>query len=194
MLGIMGSTIGLACGGTPARMAAPRSVPTPTRLFRSKAAPPLACIWSTICWGTPFASSRWGSRLASWVPNSEPAIESPTVPPIWRKNVRFDVATPSLLKGTAFWMTMVKTARVGPIPTPVTNCQTQMVGIAVAAASWVKSTEPMPRTVSAPSSSTLYLPVRATIWPLTMLELITPIRSGIRAYPLAVADSPRTTW
>ena len=52
----------------------------------------------------------------------------------------------------------------------------------------------MPSRVIAASSSTLYLPVRATIWPLTMLDAMTPIRSGMRAYPLVVALSPSTTW
>ncbi len=50
------------------------------------------------------------------------------MPPIWRKNVRFEVATPSFVNGTAFWTTIVKTASVGPMPMPVMNCQTQITG------------------------------------------------------------------
>ena len=103
------------------------------------------------------------------------------MPPIWRKKVRFDVATPSFANGTAFWTTIVKTASVGPIPIPSTSCQTQIAGMSVVAPRFVNRYEPIPRSVIAPRSSTLYLPVRATIWPLTMLEAMTPIRSGIRA-------------
>ena len=51
-----------------------------------------------------------------------------TVPPIWRKNVRLDVATPSWRNGTAFWMTMVKTENVGPTPRPTMNIHSHTTG------------------------------------------------------------------
>ena len=52
-------------------------------------------------------------RGCSWndVAKIVPTIASATVPPIWRKNVRFDVATPSCWNGTAFWTTIVEAPR-----------------------------------------------------------------------------------
>ena len=43
---------------------------------------------------------------------------------------------------------------------------------------FVKSRDPMHTSAMDPTSSVLYLPVRATIWPLTTLAMMTPSRSG----------------
>ena len=50
------------------------------------------------------------------------------MPPIWRKNVRLLVATPSFENGTAFWTMIVKTDSVGPMPRPVMNIHRNMTG------------------------------------------------------------------
>ena len=68
-----------------------------------------------------------------------PATARPTEPPIWRKKVRLLVATPSCRNGTAFWTTIVKTEKVGPMPTPAMNIQSHTVGMSVSAVSWVIS-------------------------------------------------------
>ena len=82
-------------------------------------------------------------------------MASATVPPIWRKNVRLDVATPSSWNGTAFWTTIVKTANVGPTPRPAMNIQTQTIGTGVSSVSWVMSAVAMPMSAIAPTSSHL---------------------------------------
>jgi hypothetical protein len=82
-------------------------------------------------------------------------MASPTEPPICRKNVRLDVATPSCWTGTAFWTTTVKTLNVGPIPRPRTNIQNQRDGSGVSDRSWVMRTRPAPMMTRADRSSTL---------------------------------------
>jgi hypothetical protein len=67
-------------------------------------------------------------------------MASPIEPPICRKNVRLPVATPSRLKGTEAWTTMVKTESVGPTPRPVTNIHAHITGRSVSACRFVKRT------------------------------------------------------
>ena len=67
------------------------------------------------------------------MPKIVPTKARATEPPIWRKNVRFEVATPSSWNGTAFWTTIVKTANVGPTPRPAMNIQSQTIGTGVSA-------------------------------------------------------------
>ena len=73
------------------------------------------------------------------MPKIVPTIARATVPPIWRKNVRLEVATPSWRNGTAFWTMIVKTENVGPTPRPAMNIQSHTIGIRVSAVSWVIS-------------------------------------------------------
>ena len=80
-------------------------------------------------------------------------IARATDPPIWRKKVRFDVATPSSWKGTAFWTMIVKLDSVGPMPRPTMSIQNQSAGSGVSAVSWVIMRSPtaiirIPPTVS----------------------------------------------
>ena len=84
-----------------------------------------------------------------------PTIARAIAPPIWRKNVRFEVATPSSWNGTAFWTTIVKTANVGPTPSPARNIQAQTIGSGVVAVSWVMRAVATPIRVIAPTSSHL---------------------------------------
>ena len=85
-----------------------------------------------------------------------PTMASATEPPIWRKKVRFDVATPSFWNGTAFWTMIVKTANVGPMPRPAMNIQTQTMGSGVSSASsCVISAQAMPISTMAPTTSHL---------------------------------------
>src|SRR5262249_29399731 len=93
--------------------------------------------------------------FANAVPNTVPTIASATEPPIWRKNVRLEVATPSMLKGTAFWTTRVKTANVGPTPRPAMNIQSQTTGIGATARSWFTSAMATAISEMAPTSSHL---------------------------------------
>jgi hypothetical protein len=81
--------------------------------------------------GVPCARSWIGICSRNPWPNSVPTIASPTEPPICRKKVRLDVATPSCWTGTAFWTTTVKTLNVGPMPSPSTNIQNQRDGSGV---------------------------------------------------------------
>ena len=72
----------------------------------------------------------------------------------------------------------MKTASVGPIPAPRTNCQKRITHGSDVAARFVNRSDPIPTSTTDASSSALYRPVRATIWPLTMLETMTPTSSG----------------
>ena len=89
--------------------------------------------------------------VAKIVPTKASAI----VPPIWRKNVRFDVATPSCLNGTAFWMTIVGTENVVPTPRPAMNIHSQTTGTGVSLVSWVISRTPKPMSATEPTISHL---------------------------------------
>src|SRR6478735_12601099 len=89
--------------------------------------------------GTPASAIDGAISSANFDPKIVPTIASATVPPIWRKNVRFDVATPRYWNDTAFWTTSVKTANVGPTPRPAMNIQSQTTGTGVSARSWVIS-------------------------------------------------------
>ena len=84
-----------------------------------------------------------------------PTKASATVPPIWRKNVRLEVATPSSWNGTAFWMTIVKTEKVGPTPRPARNIHSQTTSTGVSAVSWVISRVASPISAIDPTSSHL---------------------------------------
>ena len=100
-----------------------------------KSSAPLLLAWpnpATTCGGTP-AALICGTRLLEErrQPKIVPTIASATEPPIWRKNVRFDVATPSTLNGTAFWTTIVKTEKVGPTPRPARNIHNEQAGAVV---------------------------------------------------------------
>ena len=71
-------------------------------------------------WSTNCGRHARGPRAGRAAPASNasrrpcPAMARPTEPPIWRKNVRLQVATPSFWNGTAFWMTIVNTDERGP--------------------------------------------------------------------------------
>src|SRR5512135_2800809 len=166
-----GATAAWAAGGSPARIALPRSSPTPDTWLRSKLPVDMARWIPVTTWGGTPAAPSWGT---SWslnvVSNTVPAIARAMVPPIWRKNVRLDVATPSSWKGTAFWTMIVNTVRVGPTPTPAMNIQSQKTGSGVVAVSWVMRAVPTPMIRIDTTTSHLYRPVRATTWP-EMIEL-----------------------
>ena len=66
-------------------------------------------------------------------------------------DVGFEVATPSMLNGTAFWTIRVKTAKVGPTPMPAMNIQDQTIGTRVSARSWVVRAVAMPMRTIAPT-------------------------------------------
>ena len=105
--------------------------------------------------GTP-AAAIWGTR-SSWsvcakiVPTNARATE----PPIWRKKVRFDVATPIWRNGTEFWITIVNTENVGPTPRPAMNIHSHTMGSGVSCVSWVMSAVPRPRMAIEPTRSHL---------------------------------------
>src|SRR5262249_22765992 len=108
--------------------------------------------------------------------------------------VRFDVATPSLLNGTAFWTTIVNTDSVGPMPTPVMNIHTHRTGRSVFA--WMpRIRDSPPAMIATPARMiALYLPVRATSWP-AMIELkIRPASSASDWRPESVGLTPFTNW
>ena len=136
----------------------PKLWPTPVWLFRSMPWPD-AIAWLNDAWN--WATNGWKAGGASvaidlnttsvWAgscsrrpdPNSVPAIASPTEPPIWRKNVRLLVATPSFENGTAFWTMIVNTDRLGPMPSPAMNIHSNRTGYSVSAVSWVIRLIPM---------------------------------------------------
>ena len=78
-----------------------------------------------------------------------------TEPPIWRKKVRLDVATPIWRNGTEFWITIVNTENVGPTPRPARNIQNQTIGSGVSLVSWVISAVARPRMAIATTRSSL---------------------------------------
>src|SRR6476659_9025331 len=97
-------------------------------------------------WGGTPAAVIWGTR-SFWNVSAKivPTNARATDPPIWRKNVRFDVATPICRNGTEFWITMVNTENVGPTPRPARNIQNQTIGSGVSLVSWVISAVAIPR-------------------------------------------------
>ena len=63
------------------------------------------------------AVSSVASRVAKIAPNSATPIE----PPIERKNVAVDVATPRSRAGASFWTTRTRTCITRPMPMPRTS-------------------------------------------------------------------------
>ena len=53
------------------------------------------------------------------------------------------MAVPSRATGTPFWTIRVKTAKVGPTPSPVTNIQPHTTGSGVVASRWVSIHSPI---------------------------------------------------
>ena len=117
---------------------------------------------STICFGTPAATICVGISSANCVAKTVLRAARPTDPPIWRKNVRLEVATPRALIGTAFWTTIVNTPSVGPMPRPVMNIHDQRTGSGVSA--WMFDIRYRPTAMTArPAMITgLYFPVLET--------------------------------
>ena len=72
----------------------------------------------------------------------------------------------------------MNTDRVGPMPTPATNIQSQSAGYDVSARSWVMRAMPTVMATSAEMTIALYLPVRETSAPATIELPISPISSG----------------
>ena len=64
---------------------------------------------------------RSASSVASRLEKIAPKMETPTAPPIWRNSVEPDVATPSILYGTAFWAASTSTCITIPRPSPSTS-------------------------------------------------------------------------
>ena len=60
-----------------------------------------------------------------------PVMASPTVPPTCWKKVRLLVAVPNRSTGTLFCTISVKTANVGPTPSPVMSMASQSIGMGV---------------------------------------------------------------
>ena len=64
-------------------------------------------------------------KPASWSASREakiaPKIATPNEPPIERKNVAVEVATPMFSGGASFWTTSTSTCITSPMPTPTTS-------------------------------------------------------------------------
>ena len=67
-------------------------------------------------WGTALPR-RWVSRLVNTAPKSETPIE----PPMVRKKVTVEVATPRSAMGASFWVASTMTCITSPMPAPSTN-------------------------------------------------------------------------
>ena len=63
------------------------------------------------------AASSCASRAAKIAPNTA----TPSEPPIERKNVAVEVATPMLRAGASFCTTSTRTCMTRPMPTPTTS-------------------------------------------------------------------------
>ncbi len=69
-----------------------------------------------------FTPCSWLARLPTrTLEKIAPKIAVPNEPPIDRKNVAPEVATPSSLCGTAFWTMMTSTCMTPPMPMPSTS-------------------------------------------------------------------------
>ncbi len=123
-----------------------------------------------------------------------PKIAVPKDPPIDRKNVAPEVATPSSLCGTAFCTMMTSTCITPPRPMPRTSMYSE------------SSTEDVPTPmrdsrnrpsviVAVPAiGQNRYLPVLLMIWPDPIETTSSPAISGSSWTPENVGDTPRTTW
>ena len=71
-----------------------------------------------------------------------PAIASPIVPPTCWNRVTLLVAVPRNRTGTAFCTTSVKTAKLGPMPTPVIAIHSHSIGSGVSGRMLVSRNSP----------------------------------------------------
>ena len=70
------------------------------------------------------------------VNSTENSTATPSVPPIWRKKVDAEVATPMSLGPTAFWLAIVRVCMSWPSPSPTKNMPSMTYQTGVEA--WMK--------------------------------------------------------
>ena len=130
------------------------------------------------------------SRLAKIAPK----IAVPNDPPIERKNVAPEVATPSSLCGTPFCTMVTSTCMTLPRPRPRMSMKTASSNVGVPTP--IRCSRNRPRVIAAvPAIGKIrYLPVREMICPDEMDIARSPTISGSRYSPETVGEMPRTTW
>ena len=127
--------------------------------------------------GTAEDSSR-GSSSTRRELKSVPAIARPTLPPSCWNRVRLLVAVPICRGATAPCTTSAKIENIGPTPRPVMNIHAQRTGSGVSARRFERRNRPIASVTAALSASSLYRPVRATIWPDAIALMMSPPRSA----------------
>ena len=123
-----------------------------------------------------------------------PKIAVPNEPPIERKNVAPEVATPSSLCGTPFCTMITSTCMTPPRPMPSTSMHS--ASKAVDDEGVIRDSRNRPMVISAVPAigKKRYLPVRAMTWPEVIETSSSPAISGSRYTPEMVGEMPRTTW
>ena len=152
---------------------------------------------------SPRARSPAGSRTpCSWVARLPtrtlekiaPKMAVPNEPPMDRKNVAPEVATPSSLCGTAFCTMMTSTCITPPMPMPRISMYSQSSTAGVPTPMRDSRYRPTAVTADPAIGKNRYLPVREIIWPDPIDTISSPAISGRIWTPDSVGETPLTTW
>src|ERR1017187_6896385 len=125
----------------------------------------------------------WGRLAGRRLLKLAPKAATPKEPPIERKNVEEDVATPSWLRGTAFCTATTSTCMTPPMPTPRTTMYSDETTSEVDGVSRENRKRPRPTTAVPRTGKILYLPHLVTSRPLMMNVTSIPPTSGSSCSP-----------
>ena len=140
---------------------------------------------------------RLGERppisVGSGVNRIDRKAAAPIVPPIWRKKVTDEVATPISRGETAFCTARMTGWKLKPSPRPSSTMNGTSVHTEVSALT-TNDSDTRATTISTmpTSGKILYLPVREIAMPEPMAPVMMPATSGIICRPATVALEPWT--
>src|ERR1035437_568253 len=123
-----------------------------------------------------------------------PKIAVPNDPPMDRKKVAPEGATPSSGEGTACWPISTSACTTQPSPTPSTNMYSAATVKLVPTPNRDKSKSPIVRSAVPAIGKTRQRPVLLMRIPDPVEQMMRPTRSGNSWRPEVVGDSPCTIW
>ena len=158
--------------------------------------PPCASCWAwAAASGLAAAASpiRPPTSVGSRVNSTDRKAAVPIVPPIWRKKVTDEVATPISRGETAFCTARMTGWKLKPSPSPIMTMNGTMTQIEVSALTTTDSDSSAITISATPTSGkVLYFPVFEIVVPEMMPPLMMPSTNGVICSPATVALEPCT--
>src|SRR5690606_4113533 len=123
-----------------------------------------------------------------------PRALTPTAPPMLRKNVTTEVATPRSCAGTSFWAASTRFWMSRPTPTPSTAMWRDKSGTLVSASSVPRSSIPATSIAPPATRHAFQRPYFVMSCPATVEETSVPNTIGRLIQPATVGDLPSESW